>query len=101
MMCIPLCQAGILYNLQDRSQLYRNMPYTYVANVLIAVNPLRAVPEPSCDSYSNAPITANPPHPYGIAEVAYRQMIMPNIKNRNQAIVISGESGAGKKVNLY
>jgi myosin heavy subunit len=71
------------------------MPYTYVANVLIAVNPLRVVPEPSCETYCNVPMTSNPPHPFGIAEFAYCQMVLPNIQNRNQAIIISGESGAG------
>lgn len=71
------------------------MPYTYVANVLVAVNPLTTVPDPNIAAYYNAPITANPPHPYGIAEFAYRQMTLPKVTTRNQAIVISGESGAG------
>lgn len=34
-----------------------------------------------------------PPHPYAISDVAYRQM---QRDKRNQALVISGESGAGK-----
>ena len=71
------------------------MPYTYVANVLVAVNSLTVVPDPSINSYFNTPMTDNPPHPYGIAEFAYRQMILPQAVDRNQAIVISGESGAG------
>jgi myosin heavy subunit len=77
------------------------MPYTYVANVLIAVNPLQAVPEPNLDSYLNTSMTANPPHPFGTAEFAYRQMILPKAVHRNQAVVISGESGAGTYNYLY
>jgi myosin heavy subunit len=46
-------------------------PYTYVANVLVAVNPLRRVPDPPIESYRNTSIASNPPHPYGIAEVAF------------------------------
>jgi len=91
-----LHEAGILSNLEERSRLHNQLPYTYVANVLIAVNPLRKVPDYPYERYLNTPISAVPPHPYGIAEVAYRQMTLPKVSNRNQSIVISGESGAGK-----
>lgn len=67
-----------------------------MSNVLIAVNPLRKVPDVSIEKYLGTPISAVPPHPYGIAEMAYRQMILPKLINRDQSIVISGESGAGK-----
>ena len=40
-----LHEAGILANLAERSKLTHQTPYTYVANVLIAVNPLRTIPE--------------------------------------------------------
>lgn len=33
------------------------------------------------------------PHPYAISDMAYRQMLRDK---KNQALVISGESGAGK-----
>ena len=44
-----LHEAGILANLEERSKLTHQTPYTYVANVLIAVNPLRTVPDPNFD----------------------------------------------------
>lgn len=64
-----LHEPGILYNLEVRSQVGNQRPYTYVANVLVAVNPLRRVPDPPIESYRNSPISSNPPHPYGVAEV--------------------------------
>ena len=48
------------------------------------------------DGYKDKPLVACAPHPYGIAELAYRQLILPKSDSRNQSIVISGESGAGK-----
>lgn len=49
-------------------------PYTYVANVLVAVNPLRKVPDPPIESFKDASISGNQPHPYGIAEVKARPL---------------------------
>ena len=34
-------EAGILHNLRERSKLEDQRPYTFMANVLVAVNPLR------------------------------------------------------------
>lgn len=85
-----------MHNLEERSKLQHQNPYTYVSNVLVAVNPLRKVGEPAMDVYKDKPLVACAPHPYGIAEMAYRQLILPKSDSRNQSIVISGESGAGK-----
>jgi myosin heavy subunit len=67
-----------------------------MAHVLVAVNPYREVPDPRVEEYKESPITSNPPHPFGIAELAYNLMTLPKIDDRNQYVVISGESGAGK-----
>ncbi len=40
-----MSQAGILSNLEERSKFHHKTPYTYVANVLIAVNPLQTIPD--------------------------------------------------------
>jgi myosin heavy subunit len=89
-------QAGILHNLEERSKLQHQNPYTYVSSVLVAVNPLRKVGEPAKEAYRGTPLVAGAPHPYGIAELAFRQMTLPRIDARSQSIIISGESGAGK-----
>jgi myosin heavy subunit len=39
-----LHEAGILENLYERSKPQNQRPYTYVSNVLIAINPLRNIP---------------------------------------------------------
>ena len=89
-------EAGVLSNLKERAKVQLNSPYTYIAHVLVAVNPLRDIAEPRVEDYKDQPITANEPHPFGVAELAYNQMTLPKIDDRNQYIVITGESGAGK-----
>jgi myosin heavy subunit len=91
-----LHEAGILHNLEERSKLQHQNPYTYVSNVLVAVNPLRKIPDLQLESFREKSLIACPPHPYGIAELAYKQLLMPSAEKRNQSIVISGESGSGK-----
>ncbi|KAJ8509566.1 hypothetical protein ON010_g18750 [Phytophthora cinnamomi] len=67
-----------------------------MANVLIAVNPLRELPNPRISEVVNTAGSA--PHPYSIAEMAYQQMVYNSGTDQptNQSVVISGESGAGK-----
>ncbi|KAJ8601435.1 hypothetical protein CTAYLR_005921 [Chrysophaeum taylorii] len=91
-----LHEPGILDNLEQRADLRYQRPYTRIANVLIAVNPLRRVADPEMESFATGQA---PPHPWGVAETAFRQMVhgqKTHAKNANQSVVISGESGAGK-----
>ncbi|KDO24461.1 hypothetical protein SPRG_20866 [Saprolegnia parasitica CBS 223.65] len=88
-------EAGILENLNVRSRLDNQRPYTFMANVLIAVNPLRKVVEPHIKDYVKTQMGDRPPHPYAVAEVAFQQMSLRS-PSQCQSIVISGESGAGK-----
>jgi len=96
-----LNEAELLYNLKKRFE--KNLIFSYVGPTLIALNPYMKIQELFSDEiltqYQNN--LFNPqfslkdaaPHIYAISGLAYKQLIE---NERNQAIVISGESGAGK-----
>ncbi|KAK9865078.1 hypothetical protein WJX84_008101 [Apatococcus fuscideae] len=73
------------------------MIYTYSGNILIASNPhkrLRHLYGPRMMAqYKGVPLGELSPHVYAIAEQAYSAMM---IDEQRQAILVSGESGAGK-----
>ncbi|XP_018413451.1 PREDICTED: myosin-IIIa, partial [Nanorana parkeri] len=74
----------------------RDQIYTYVGDILVAVNPFRSLDlylSEHAQTYRGVKRTANPPHIYAVADVAYQSMVT---YNSDQCIVISGESGAGK-----
>lgn len=59
-------QASILYNLGVRAA--ERLPYTYMGSVLIAVNPLQAIPMPDMALYTDHTSRQDmPPHPFAIA----------------------------------
>ncbi|ETN10096.1 hypothetical protein PPTG_22792 [Phytophthora nicotianae INRA-310] len=91
-----LHEAALAKNLEDRAALQNQRPYTFMANVLIAVNPLRQLPEPDKMLFVGQPLDRCPPHPYNVAENAYRQLCAVRAVMQNQSIIISGESGSGK-----
>ncbi|XP_073344654.1 myosin-IIIa isoform X2 [Pagrus major] len=81
---------------QLQSRYGRDQIYTYVGDILIAVNPFHSMeiytPQYT-KMYIGAKRTANPPHIFAVADAAYQSMVS---YNTDQCIVISGESGAGK-----
>ncbi|KAL9331871.1 hypothetical protein ACSQ67_001481 [Phaseolus vulgaris] len=90
-----LHEPGVLDNLRSRYDI--NEIYTYTGNILIAVNPFIRLPH-LYDShmmaqYKGAAFGELSPHPFAVADAAYRLMINEGI---SQSILVSGESGAGK-----
>ncbi|XP_061172927.1 myosin-IIIb-like [Saccostrea echinata] len=77
-----------------------NNIYTYVGDILVAINPYRPLHiygEQETQKYYLEKKSANPPHIFAIADSAYQCMLGYGGRiPRNQCILISGESGAGK-----
>lgn len=74
----------------------RGQIYTYIGDILLAMNPFQKLPiysEEVSLRYRNRAKLDNPPHIFAVADAAYHSMLH---QKRNQCIVISGESGAGK-----
>ncbi|KMZ61687.1 putative Myosin XI [Zostera marina] len=90
-----LHEPGVLQNLKSRY--FMNEIYTYTGNILIAVNPFMRLPQlyenNVMQQYKGVAIGELSPHPYAIADAAYRLMINDRV---SQSILVSGESGAGK-----
>ncbi|KAM4694161.1 unconventional myosin-VI isoform 1-T2 [Discoglossus pictus] len=93
-----LNEATLLHNIKVRYS--KDRIYTYVANILIAVNPYFDVPKlytSDCiKKYHGKSLGTLPPHVYAIADKAFRDM---KVLKMSQSIIVSGESGAGKTEN--
>ncbi|XP_061442672.1 myosin-IIIa isoform X2 [Rhineura floridana] len=79
----------------------RNQIYIYVGDILIAINPFRNLDlyaTQHSKRYIGAKQTANPPHIFAVADIAYQSMVT---YSSDQCIVISGESGAGKTQSAH
>ncbi|EJW83337.1 hypothetical protein WUBG_05753 [Wuchereria bancrofti] len=87
---------GTLLN-NCRLRYARKQIYTYVANILISINPYEQIPDlyssATIQKYQGRSIGTLPPHIFAIADNAYRNM---KRTRHCQSIIISGESGAGK-----
>lgn len=93
-----LHEPAVLHNLRVRF-LESNHIYTYCGIVLVAINPyeqLQIYGEEVIDAYSGQNMGDMDPHIFAVAEEAYKQMARDE---RNQSIIVSGESGAGKTVS--
>ncbi|KAF0698149.1 Aste57867_11217 [Aphanomyces stellatus] len=88
-----LHEAALVKNLYDRWIADDRQPYTSMSNVLIAVNPLRYLKKLEKKIFVTQSLDKSPPHPFNVAENAYRQL---RTVKQNQSIIISGESGSGK-----
>ncbi|XP_077343484.1 unconventional myosin-VI isoform X5 [Lithobates pipiens] len=93
-----LNEATLLHNIKVRYS--KDKIYTYVANILIAINPYFDVPKlytsDIIKQYHGKSLGTLPPHVYAIADKAFRDM---KVLKMSQSIIVSGESGAGKTEN--
>ncbi|NXM28399.1 MYO6 protein, partial [Oxyruncus cristatus] len=93
-----LNEATLLHNIKVRYS--KDRIYTYVANILIAVNPYFDIPKfyssDTIKTYQGRSLGTLPPHVFAIADKAFRDM---KVLKMSQSIIVSGESGAGKTEN--
>jgi len=92
-----LNDASVLFNLKQRY--VERLIYTYSGLFCIAVNPYKRFPiytTRTVQLYRGKRRNEVPPHIFAIAEGAYHAMCL---KAKNQSILITGESGAGKTEN--
>merc|ERR1711899_540521 len=92
-----LYDACVLWNSVVR---YKNeLIYTYSGLFCIAINPYKRFPiytQRSMEIYIGKRRSECPPHIFGVAEGSYQGMMN---NSKNQSILITGESGAGKTEN--
>ncbi|XP_072043238.1 unconventional myosin-XV-like [Amphiura filiformis] len=89
-----LHEGSILFNLSSRYA--KANIYTYTGSILVAVNPYQLFEIYGLDmvkQYEGQRIGHLPPHLFAIGSGAYTNM---TDNGRNQCVIISGESGAGK-----
>ena len=90
----PVTEETFMQNLQVRFE--DDTIYTYIGQVVVSVNPYKQLPlynKDFIELYRGRYSYELPPHIYAVAADAHRDMFA---RKRDQCIIISGESGAGK-----
>ncbi|XP_074550316.1 unconventional myosin-Ib isoform X3 [Halichoeres trimaculatus] len=90
----PLTEDSFLDNLRNRFD--HSEIYTYIGSVVISMNPYRSLPiftPDKVEEYRNRNFYELSPHIYALADEAYRSL---RDQDKDQCILITGESGAGK-----
>lgn len=91
-----LNEASVVHNLHTRYQ--ADLIYTYSGLFLVTVNPYCPLPIYSNEyfnMYRGRSREDTKPHIFAVAEEAFRNLV----EGRNQSILVTGESGAGKTEN--
>ncbi|KAF4793146.1 myosin-IIIb-like isoform X1 [Turdus rufiventris] len=93
-----LDEAALLAGLRER--FLQQRIYTDIGDILVAMNPFQPLPlygREVSERYRRLQTDALPPHIFAVASRAYHAMLGRGGGGpRNQCILISGESGAGK-----
>merc|ERR1719187_2121917 len=92
-----LNEASVLHNVKERY--YSGLIYTYSGLFCVVVNPYKRLPiytEKIVELYKGKKRHEVPPHVYAITDTSYRSMLQDR---EDQAILCTGESGAGKTEN--
>ncbi|XP_051563868.1 unconventional myosin-Ib-like isoform X4 [Myxocyprinus asiaticus] len=90
----PLSEDSFIENLKNRFD--HNEIYTYIGSVVISMNPYKSLPiytAEKVEEYRNRNFYELSPHIYALADEAYRSL---RHQDKDQCILITGESGAGK-----
>lgn len=92
-----LNEASVVHNLQMRYQ--SDLIYTYSGLFLVTVNPYCPLPiytNEYINMYKGRSREDTKPHIFAMADEAFRNLVE---EGRNQSILVTGESGAGKTEN--
>ncbi|KAK0178646.1 hypothetical protein PV327_007520 [Microctonus hyperodae] len=87
-------EQAFIDNLRKRFR--ENLIYTYIGPVLVSVNPYKFLPiygASAIEYYQRRNFFEASPHIFALTDTAYRSLTN---ENRDQCILISGESGSGK-----
>ncbi|XP_061464174.1 unconventional myosin-Ib isoform X3 [Rhineura floridana] len=90
----PLTEESFISNLKQRFD--HSEIYTYIGSVVISINPYRLLPIYSpekVEEYRNRNFYELRPHIFALSDEAYRSL---RDQDKDQCILITGESGAGK-----
>ncbi|XP_074856792.1 unconventional myosin-Ib isoform X3 [Carettochelys insculpta] len=90
----PLNEDSFINNLKKRFD--HSEIYTYIGSVVVSINPYRLLPIYSpekVEEYRNRNFYELSPHIFALSDEAYRSL---RDQDKDQCILITGESGAGK-----
>ncbi|KAK6205451.1 P-loop containing nucleoside triphosphate hydrolase protein [Scheffersomyces amazonensis] len=92
-----LNEPSVVYNLYLRYN--DNLIYTYSGLFLVAINPYKELPiydNAALHKFHNHEFERSPPHIFATAEGTFRNLLS---NKKDQSILVTGESGAGKTEN--